>query len=167
MSDDTKATLRDKRGNVIAELAGQIETSPPGLLFSSSDVVALKQLGLSNSITAPCGGTIPTCAVADGKTLCGCGHIHPPQFYSVNLPAIFQELADVRERLKSLEVACAARATLANEFINGAAAVLSDLITCYDQPTMATNIIKGLGLEVVDFQDCGDDYKVIRSATNG
>jgi hypothetical protein len=73
---------------------------------------------------------------------------------------------DEIERLRAIETRASGNANC-REFINGAAAVLSDLITCYDQPTMATNIIKGLGLEVVDFQDCGDDYKVIRSATNG
>ena len=52
-------------------------------------------------------------------------------------------------------------------FMNGAAVVLRDLILAYDQPTMAKNIVKSLGLEPVDFQDCDRaDYRAIRSASN-
>jgi hypothetical protein len=48
-------------------------------------------------------------------------------------------------------------------FMNGAAVVLRDLILAYDQPTMAKNIVKSLGLEPVDFQDCDPaDYRAIR-----
>lgn len=60
------------------------------------------------------------------------------------------------------------RATNHQAFMNGAAIVLHELIRAYDQPTMAKNIIKSLGLEAVDFQDCDPaDHRAIRSAANG
>lgn len=79
----------------------QYAALPSGLLVSTSDGDTLARLGLSDSFTAPCGATIPTCAVADGKTRCGCGNVHEPQIYGVNLPAIFQELADLRARVET------------------------------------------------------------------